>query len=1111
MRSTGAVCSLGVSIVLALSTAAGPAASGGTCTVTEQATRILEAAEVRGGLVVHVGCGDGRLTAAFGADDAFLVQGLDADADRVAQAREHIRARGLYGRVSVDQFDGVRLPYTDDLVNLVVAEDLGRLDASELMRVLAPGGVAHVRRGGAWDRAVKPRPEEIDEWTHYLYDASNNAVSRDTVVGPPRRLQWRCGPRWLRSHEHLSSFSAMVSAGGRVYYIVDEGPLASVAFPSRWTLVARDAFSGVRLWERRLVSWESRFRGFRSGPPQLARRLVAEEDRVYVTLGYGEPVTALDGVTGETVEVYDETAGAAEILVSEGVVYAVIGDPEAAEAFDRARRRGSESAAGMSILAVRADSGDVQWRIPGDEAGYVIPATLAVGDGMVHYQTAGEVVCRDAGTGRERWRSPRPIIRQRPTWLAPTLVVHDGVVLSADRNAAWLQVVGLVEEPPGEPGRVEWEECSKEAYRDAEAGRPQALEEMAGRLYAFSAETGEKLWEGPASETFNAPPDVLVSGGLVWTSRIVCATQPGITEGRNLRTGEVESTRPADQEFYTVGMGHGRCHRSFGTSAYLITGRAGIEFADLDSGEGIADHWIRGACQYGFMPSNGLLYVPPHPCACYIEAKINGFNVMAPLRDGEVPPHLAEVENALVRGPAYGEVAPAERRSDAWPTYRQDAARSGKAPCSVPAELETLWQVALEGPLSSPVMAEGLVVVASIDAHTVHALDAATGERSWSFTAGGRVDSPPTFDGGRLLFGSADGWVYCLRAADGRLVWRFRAAPETRWIVNMDQLESAWPVHGSVLVHEGTAYFVAGRSSYIDGGMHLFGLDSESGEIVFHRRISHRDPETGLQPYDEIRGTGGLPGALPDILSSDGRSLFMRHQRYDMQGEAQPGDVPHLYSSVGFLDADWWHRTYWILGTETGSGFGGWPRPGKQVPSGRLLVRDGADVYGFGRNAYRAHGEGGGSHAGLGGIHYELFATRIEGPEHAPRWSSRLPFWVRGMVLDDQRRLFVAGPPVEEYLATGPLDEVADPDAAAREDLGPWYGEYYLSMQRPQRALEAYEGKRGASLWVVSGEDGGRLADYALAASPVFDGMIAAGGRLYIATQDGHLVCMEGR
>ncbi len=40
--------------------------------------------------------------------------------------------------------------------------------------------------------------------------------------------------------------------------------------------------------------------------------------------------------------------------------------------------------------------------------------------------------------------------------------------------------------------------------------------------------------------------------------------------------------------------------------------------------------------------------------------------------------------------------------------------------------------------------------------------------------------------------------------------------------------------------------------------------------------------------------------------------------------------------------------------------------------------------------------------------------------------------------------------------------------------------------------------------------DGKRLAEHKLGRPPVVDGMIAAGGRLHIATMDGRVVCMAG-
>ena len=43
---------------------------------------------------------------------------------------------------------------------------------------------------------------------------------------------------------------------------------------------------------------------------------------------------------------------------------------------------------------------------------------------------------------------------------------------------------------------------------------------------------------------------------------------------------------------------------------------------------------------------------------------------------------------------------------------------------------------------------------ATVDDHTVHALDAATGKSLWTHVAGSRVDSAPTFYSGTIIFGS---------------------------------------------------------------------------------------------------------------------------------------------------------------------------------------------------------------------------------------------------------------------------------------------------------------------------------------------------------------------
>ncbi|MHC4981716.1 MAG: outer membrane protein assembly factor BamB family protein [Planctomycetota bacterium] len=1032
------------------------------------ARRILEATGVEGGLVVHFGCGSGRLTAALRANDGYVVHGLDPDAENIQKARRHIRALGLYGKVSAEQWTDDHLPYTDNLVNLLVAEDLAGVPMAEVLRVLVPDGVAYVKQAGKWAKTVKPRGKEMDEWTHFLHDADNNAVAHDSLVGPPRHVQWVGGPRWARSHEHLASVSAVVSAAGRIFYIVDEGPTASVTLPAKWFLVGRDAFNGVILWKRRIASWQPQLRGFRSGPAQLPRRLIAVGDRVYVTLGLDAPLTALDAATGRTLKTYEKTKCTEEIIYSQGaLILAVNAGAAGDQDSGAARRRGQDSPpADICVMAIRPDTGRIMWRKDADGLAAV---TLAAKGGRVFYKDGQRICCVELDGGREKWHSSpiaQPDVKWRSgmlseaPWYSPTLVVYKNVVLFAD-------------------GKI---------------------------LTALSAKSGETLWTEESNAGFNSAPDVLVADGLVWSGKLALAWAPGFTAARDPASGEVERRFEADPNIRRrLGMPHHRCYRNKATDRYILAGRAGVEFLDLKSGDVRMHHWVRGTCQYGVMPCNGLLYAPPHSCACYIRAKLNGFNALASARRPRSP---GPTGTLLERGPAYEKAAagppPTGSGQDNWPTYRRDRARSGSTTSAVPAELKPAWHRQFGGRLTSPVIAEGKVFIAAPDAHTVYALDAGDGEVLWEYTASGRVDSPPTIHKGLALFGSADGWVYCLQASDGKLVWRFRGAREDRRVLAYGQLESAWPVHGSVLVLNdsstasgwGVAYFAAGRSSYLDGGIWLYRLDVKTGRKLSEALISSLDAKTGRQP--KVTATFELPGALPDVLSSDGKSVYMRHMSFGLEGARRRATGRHLFSPTGFLDDSWWHRSYWLFADKFHAGWSGWWRAGNKVPSGRILVFDDSSVYGFGRDLYPRS-----SPLWSKGEKYQLFAAPIEQPESVKKpgaksagkpqpkqkarqrppiastvkyhWTVEMPLVVRAMVLAD-KRLFVAGPAGDA-----------------------------------RHSLAAFEGQQGVVLWSLSATDGEKLAEYKLESLPVFDGLAAAAGRLYIALDGGRLVCFGPR
>ncbi|MHC4314995.1 MAG: outer membrane protein assembly factor BamB family protein [Planctomycetota bacterium] len=1049
----------------------------------QNAREIVNSAAVRGGLIVHLGCGDGRLTTELRVNDRYIVQGLDTDATNIKKAREHIKSLGIYGKVTADTFDGKHLPYADNLVNLLVVSN-GKFQVSneEMMRVLAPRGVAIING----KKTIKPWPKDIDEWTHFLHGANNNAVAEDTRIEPPRYTQWVSGPRWGRSHDHLSSLSAAVSASGRIFYIMDEGPISSVKAPSVWMLVARDAFNGVMLWKKKIAPWEDQLRPFRSGPAEMPRRLVAVGERVYVTLGYGKPVTALDAATGEVVRTYKETENTHEIIAHGDNLYLVISAPlkEDSPTTGKVLRRfpvwrGSyleyvTQYMPKHICVVNAESGKLVWKKEDSEVTHILPLTLAVNDGKLFFQNGDNLVALKASSGKVVWRAKRPAVRHRYAWLTPTLVVEDGIVLSADRSPR-----SPVDTGGQDKNQIEWRVSANHIL-------------TGGDIMAFSAKTGKQLWTNPCHEGFNSPVDLFVANGKVWSGILAWGKQPGITKVYDLHTGEVVATRSPDQKTYTLGFGHTRCYRHKATTKYVIHGRAGVEFLDMNADRVIADHWVRGACQYGILPCNGLVYAPTHPCACYITAKLSGFNALAGGRH-PAPEAESQMSNRLEKGPAYSEVirsrrrngVPADRKAEVdkkqWPTYRGDNARSGATGFSLSPKLRPRWEKALAGPLTAVVAAEGRLFVAQKDAHTVHALKADDGARLWSYITAGRVDSPPTIEGGLVYFGSADGWMYCLRAGDGKLAWRFRMAPESRQVVSYGQLESVWPVHGNVLVCRKSkdsdrlvAYAAAGRTSYVDGGVYLYGVDAVTGEVVTERQISHRDPKTGQEPQKVIRGTN-MPGAIPDVLSTDGTSLFMRHQRFNFDGRTLEPDIDHLYSSAGFLDDTWWHRTYLQIGRDMSSGYGGWVNV---RISGKTLVRNEDRAFGFGRKEYTITG----SHLGLQS-EYHLFAADIEPIKSTEKpkkrkksqvkylWSEAIGFYPRAMLLAGET-LFLAGP-----------SEIFD--FTSRTNKGQIW------------------------LWAVSTKDGARQAEYKLKAAPVYDSFAAYRDNLYFTTVDSRIVCYQ--
>ena len=227
---------------------------------------------------------------------------------------------------------------------------------------------------------------------------------------------------------------------------------------------------------------------------------------------------------------------------------------------------------------------------------------------------------------------------------------------------------------------------------------------------------------------------------------------PWIADFRDPWTGVEKKRFPSNVDTYWF---HHRCYRAKATDNYFLMSRTGVEFVDYKKEDWMINHWVRGACLYGVMPANGSLYAPQHPCACYPEVKLNGFNALSSHRE----PANTKPAERLVKGVAYGKINNQRTRAglEEWPTFRHDASRSGSTSANIPNVLKKSWTLEIGGKLSQPVLADGKLFVSEVDRHTVHAIDETSGNKLWSYVAGGRIDSAPTIYRGRVLFGSNDG------------------------------------------------------------------------------------------------------------------------------------------------------------------------------------------------------------------------------------------------------------------------------------------------------------------------------------------------------------------
>jgi len=283
-----------------------------------------------------------------------------------------------------------------------------------------------------------------------------------------------------------------------------------------------------------------------------------------------------------------------------------------------------------------------------------------------------------------------------------------------------------------------------------------------------------------------------------------------------------------------------------------------------------------------------------------------------------------------------------------------------------------------------------------------------------------------------------------------------------------------------------------------------------------------------------------MPVAQPDILSSDGRYVYMKSQTFTMDGkrlrvrpqrpDTQYGEEVHLFAPISFLDSAWHQRTYWIYGRAAGEGWAEFQLPPKRVPCGRIMCIDETNAYAYARDPELM------CNASVSEYRLYSAAKRPTRKVGIPRLEGT---WIKGKYPTAKKDL-LAGHTVDwKRLAKQPADKLSaldynwvneEPDVMAKAMVlangrlfiaGPrdvvdektmWGLSNEKSFQaKMQEQAQQLKGKHGGVMQVLAKKDGKKLAQYKLDALPAFDGLIAAEGRLYMVTQNGSIVCYEGK
>ncbi len=861
------------------------------------------------GLLVHLGCKKGELTVQLGQKGNFVIHAMDTEVENIKQANAAIRKLSIAGLVSTQVSDLKLLPFKNHLAQAVIVEDpdqlfkSSKLSIAELDRIVQPLGYIFILGTSSNSNGVnkiikdqiitasyeriksasdvvclhKKYPSNMSDWPQYHYDGGRTGVSKDAAFKPPKSLQWVSGPsNYVPMSKSTAPGYQMNHNGVNIYFVGMKNkdrhfpkfaPWANstIIHPGQhdykdvvgsgndflYALVARNAFSGVKLWRRPLF---------------YPRATVAGADGVLYMME-GDAVKALNIISGEELFMLGKAPGTKAFYLSDNTLLAK-GDSKIV-CFDLRKKAAT-------------------WNQKVEKNTQVL-----LDDKRVFMRTNTKLAAINVANGDAAWKMDNAAagltISEKMSF-----VKNDILLVSARSKKGF---VGII---------------------------------------AYAVEDGKRMWQYEVPKSvwakFN-PFSVKFAGGLILVVHFKHSNKISRIVGLDPKTGSVLKN-------FDTQSHKGICGPSISTEKFTFGDRP-ICFVDMETGKVHNFTVSRPSCGSGAMVASGMFYSQPIKCFCVKGSLKRHFLAIG----SEDPYQEAELKETRLFNFSANAVKQDDTEKDpqlTWPTFRGNAARTASLHFDSSTSYALKWKRSIAG-LSIPQNDVGddwidfslgldaitasvtdgqRVYTAAVHGHKVYAMNANDGDVAWTCHVDGRMEVPPTLYKGLCLVGTAKGTVYAINSKTGKIVWQFRAAPSSRMMMAYGQLESPWPVVGGVLIHKDMAFVVCGRTTEIDNGLWVYGLDPLSGKTIWQKNVEKQKRSLP----DILVGSG-------DTVSMGGRYLQLHYKTGEIRGNIF-GTV-HGYDRGHILDRAW-HCGYepmWKQGIGFGKIFGRLLAKNEQVVS----------------------------------------------------------------------------------------------------------------------------------------------------------------------------------